>query len=116
MNRMPPRRHNRIPHTTRPLSVDHPYHVVMTFMPHGPKPHWPIMGLIMRRWMRMVSVRYGCVINFSVAMPDHVHLIVETPRGSAPLGNVLRMEDRDGTRRELLDLVGIAQHITSERD
>lgn len=91
MNVMLARQNHRIPHSTRSLSEDHPYHVVMTFLPGVPQPHWRSMAPILRRWMRAVSERYGCCINLSVAMRFHVHLIVETPRGSAPLGDVLRM-------------------------
>lgn len=81
---------DRIPHTARPLSDRHPYHVVLTFAGGGPKPHWPGVREILFRWIRKVSERYGCCINLAVVMSDHAHLIVETPRGSAPLGDVMR--------------------------
>lgn len=48
------------------------------------------MREILLRRMREVSDRYGCCINLAVAMHDHVHLIVETPRGTASLGDVMR--------------------------
>lgn len=81
---------NRVPHTKRSLSDRTPYHVVMTFARSAPGPNWPRVREILFRWMREVSERYGCCINLAVTMTDHVHLIVETPRGTASLGQVMR--------------------------
>lgn len=62
----------------------------MTFTPGGPQPHWKSVRDILFRWMARTASRYGCAINMAVAMPLHVHLVVETPRGTAGLGQVLR--------------------------
>jgi REP element-mobilizing transposase RayT len=44
----------------------------------------------MRRWIAEVQHRYGTSIGIQVSMPGHVHLVVETPRGSRALSETLK--------------------------
>lgn len=70
----------RIPHTPRALTRRHPYHVVLTLVRGAPESHRRSVREIFRYWLGVTGGRYAMGLNLGVWMPDHIHLVVETPR------------------------------------
>lgn len=80
----------RLPHVRRSMSERHPHHVVLTLRPGVPSPRCGSVHQILLHWIREVQRRYGVAISLACSMHDHVHLLVETPRGAANLGETMR--------------------------
>jgi hypothetical protein len=79
-----------IAHTTRQLSRRHPIHVVMTLVRGAPPAHRRQVREIFHHWLGVARDRYGLCFSFGTMMPDHIHLVCESPRTSRDLSNGLR--------------------------
>ena len=80
----------RLPHISRAVTKRHPYHVVMTLVRGAPESHRRVVREIFTHWVGATSERYAMAFNLTTLMPDHIHLVVETPRDERDLSNALR--------------------------
>ena len=84
------KRKARVPHRTRETSNRVPMHVIQTFRPEVPQPHWRKVQPIVRRCLRVTQERYGITVAHAALMPGHAHLVIEVPADARPLGDAMR--------------------------